>query len=78
MLMFYEVCFMVVKEGTVLNKRDILKEAIILISALFFGGCILSKVVTVPMRATGSVISAVPGVGNPVDAVIDEVADTID
>jgi hypothetical protein len=41
-------------------------------------GCVLTKLLTVPMRVTGAVISIVPGVGNSVDEAIDELADTVD
>lgn len=41
-------------------------------------GCVLTKVVTVPMRVGGAVISIVPGVGNTVDKAIDKTADQID
>lgn len=45
---------------------------------LFANGCVLTKVVTVPMRMTGAVVSTVPVVGNPVDGVIDGTADLVD
>jgi len=55
---------------------------IILISmlALFMGtyGCAVTKVVTVPLRVSGAVISVVPVVGNTADKVIDTTADIID
>ena len=38
----------------------------------------MTKVVTVPMRVGGSIISAVPVVGDAVDEVIDTTADAID
>ncbi|MGR3179577.1 MAG: DUF6726 family protein [Candidatus Anammoxibacter sp.] len=41
-------------------------------------GCFASKIVTVPMRVSGAVISVVPVVGNTVDKAIDEIADIID
>jgi hypothetical protein len=47
---------------------------------LLFGlcGCVLTKVVTVPMRVGGAVTSIVPVVGNPVHGAIDTAADAID
>jgi hypothetical protein len=42
------------------------------------GGCMLTKVVTVPMRVGGAVISIVPVVGKPVDKVLDTASDVID
>jgi hypothetical protein len=41
-------------------------------------GCALTKVVTVPLRVGGAVISVVPVVGNTADTVIDGTADVID
>lgn len=42
------------------------------------GGCVLTKIVTMPMRVVGAVTSIVPVVGNTVHDVIDESADMID
>ncbi|MBM4310139.1 MAG: hypothetical protein FJ119_04225 [Deltaproteobacteria bacterium] len=41
-------------------------------------GCVLTKIVTVPMRLGAAVISIVPGVGNPVHDAIDEAAEVVD
>ena len=41
-------------------------------------GCLVTKVVSVPLRITGAVISVVPVVGEPIDDAIDTAADTID
>ncbi len=51
-----------------------------LFASLMFllSGCVVTKVVTVPMRVGGAVISVVPVVGNTADAVIDTTADVID
>jgi len=46
--------------------------------ALTLQGCVLTKVVTVPMRVGGAIISVVPMVGDPIDESIDTVADGID
>jgi len=47
---------------------------------LLFGlsGCLLTKVVTVPMRVGGAVVSVVPVVGNPAHEAIDTAADAMD
>ena len=45
---------------------------------VMLSGCVLTKVVTVPMRVGGAVISVVPGVGQEIDDAIDETADIID
>jgi len=42
------------------------------------GGCVLTKVVSAPMRLGGAVVSIVPGVGNTAHDVIDEAADRVD
>mgnify|MGYP000034521737 FL=1 len=50
----------------------------LLLAALTLQGCVLTKVVTVPMRIGGAIISVVPVVGDPIDESIDTVADGID
>lgn len=55
------------------------KQTIMLLSlTTLLSGCVLTKVVTVPMRVGGAVISAVPVVGSPIDEGIDAIADGID
>lgn len=49
-----------------------------MIIAIFFSGCVLTKIVTVPMRVGGSVVSIVPGVGNTAHDAIDKAAEKID
>ncbi len=56
----------------------LLTVLIVLLSAFLLQGCFLTKVVTVPLRLGGAVISVVPAVGNPVDKAIDTTADAID
>ena len=51
---------------------------LIITLSMLLTGCFLTKVVTVPMRVTGAVISVVPIVGDPIDETIDTVADGID
>ncbi|MDB9753359.1 hypothetical protein OAD42_00460 [Oceanospirillaceae bacterium] len=41
-------------------------------------GCVLTKIVTVPMRVVGAVASVVPVVGDAVDESIDNIADAVD
>lgn len=55
-----------------------IRFGLILVSVLILSGCVLTKVVTVPMRVGGAVISVVPVVGEEIDAAIDETADVID
>ena len=54
------------------------KLFIIVIVALFISGCVLTKVVTVPMRVAGAIISVVPAIANGVEDVIVKSADAID
>lgn len=46
--------------------------------ALLCQGCVLTKIITVPMRVTGAVISIIPVAGNTADAAIDKAADAVD
>ena len=50
----------------------------LLLATLLLSSCVLTKVVTVPMRVGGAVISIIPVVGDEIDAAIDETADVID
>ena len=54
------------------------KLLVLALISLYLSGCILTKVVTVPMRVTGSVISVIPVVGNGIDEVLGKSADIID
>lgn len=45
---------------------------------LLCSGCLLTKLVTVPMRVGGAVISIIPVAGNSVHDAIDESADVVD
>jgi hypothetical protein len=45
---------------------------------VFLSGCVLTKVITVPMRVGGAVISVIPVVGGAIDSVVDTTADAID
>jgi hypothetical protein len=48
------------------------------IGLLILNGCVLTKVITVPMRVGGAIVSAVPAVGDMAHDAIDEAADQID
>ena len=54
------------------------KLLVFVLISLYLSGCVLTKVVTVPMRVTGSVISVIPVVGDGIDEVLDQTADVID
>ncbi len=47
-------------------------------AASILQGCVFTKVVSVPMRLGGAVISIVPGVGNTAHDAIDKAADGVD
>lgn len=46
--------------------------------AALSSGCIATKIVSVPMRLTGAVVSIAPVVGNTAHDAIDEMAEKID
>ena len=50
----------------------------VVLMALLLQGCVLTKLVSVPMRVTGAVISIIPVVGNTAHDGIDEAADIVD
>lgn len=51
---------------------------LLLPTVVILNGCVFTKVVTMPMRVGGAVISVIPGVGNTVDDAIDTAADKVD
>ncbi|HRY30293.1 MAG TPA: hypothetical protein P5079_09695 [Elusimicrobiota bacterium] len=55
-----------------------LKLSLAALVAFMLSGCVLTKVVTVPMRVTGAAISIIPVAGNAVDGAIDKAADGVD
>jgi len=55
-----------------------IKIITLLLAMLVLSSCVLTKVVTVPMRIGGAVISIVPVIGEGIDEVIDSAADAID
>lgn len=58
--------------------QKILQGVAILALLPLLSGCFLTKVVTVPMRVGGAIVSVVPVVGNTADEAIDAVADSVD
>ncbi|MDP7553891.1 MAG: hypothetical protein QF447_04785 [Candidatus Thioglobus sp.] len=54
------------------------KVVALVLFACYLSGCVMTKVLTVPMRVTGSVISVVPVIGDGVEDVIGQSADLID
>lgn len=55
-----------------------LKIILLITSISLLSGCFATKIVTVPMRVGGAVISAVPVVGDLADDTIDVAADGVD
>jgi|TARA_B110000438_G_scaffold259126_1_gene268306 hypothetical protein len=58
--------------------KNAIKLLAISMLALLLSGCFLTKVVTVPMRVGGAVVSIIPGVGDVAHDAIDEAADLVD
>ena len=54
------------------------KLLVLALISLYLSGCVLTKVVTVPMRVTGAVISVIPVVGDGINEVLSQSADFID
>ena len=54
------------------------KLLVLVLISLYLTGCVLTKVVTVPMRVTGSVISVIPVVGDGIEELLGQSADVID
>jgi hypothetical protein len=50
----------------------------LLLATVLLTGCVLTKIVTVPMRLVGAVVSIIPVAGNVVHDAIDEAADVVD
>ena len=53
-------------------------KTILLLIMLFSYGCVITKVVSVPLRVGGAAISVVPWAGDKMHDAIDTAADTID
>jgi len=56
----------------------IIKLLIILAALMMLSGCLLTKLVSFPMRVGGAVISIVPVVGNTAHDAIDKAAEIVD
>jgi hypothetical protein len=52
--------------------------ALLFFLAMLLSGCVLTKIVTVPMRLGAAVISIVPVAGNQAHDAIDEAAEAVD
>ena len=51
---------------------------LLLLLSLGLCGCYATKLVSVPMRITGAIVSALPVVGNSAHDAIDEAAEVVD
>jgi len=58
--------------------KNVIRLLILSSLAIILNGCFLTKVVTVPMRVVGAVVSIVPGAGDVAHDVVDEAADVVD
>ncbi|MFA6162129.1 MAG: DUF6726 family protein [Methylobacter sp.] len=54
------------------------KILLLVIAASVLQGCVFTKIVSVPMRLGGAVVSIVPGVGNTAHDAIDGAAEVVD
>lgn len=61
-----------------MNKGVVFKVLSVALLASALSGCFLTKIVTVPMRVVGAVVSIVPVVGNTAHDAIDGAADVVD
>lgn len=55
-----------------------LKILLILLLASQLSGCLLTRLVTAPMRAVGGILTIIPVAGDAAHGAIDEAADVID
>ena len=65
----------------ILMKKDrlVIYQLVLFCFLVFFlSGCVLTKIVTVPMRVAGAVISVIPVAGNTAHEAIDEAAEAVD
>lgn len=59
-------------------RRRLMMTALMTIVLMTQSGCVLTKVLTVPMRVVGAVVSIVPVAGNTIHDGIDKAAEEID
>ena len=58
--------------------KHLLRLLVLLVLLTFLNGCVLTKLITVPMRLTGAVVSIVPVAGNTGHDAIDKAAEIVD
>jgi hypothetical protein len=59
-------------------SMTILKLLLAIVIAAQLSGCVFTKIVTVPMRVGGAIVSVVPVAGNVAHAGIDSAAEAVD
>ncbi len=60
------------------GRLKVLQFALFCLLGFFLSGCVLTKIVTVPMRLGGAVVSIIPVAGNAAHEAIDEAAEAVD
>ena len=55
-----------------------LKLLILLTAVTFLNGCVLTKLITVPMRLAGAIVSIVPVAGNTAHDAVDKADELVD
>jgi hypothetical protein len=56
----------------------VIRFLMFLVVMSLLSGCVLTKILTVPMRVGGAVVSIVPVLGNPAHDSIDMAAESVD
>lgn len=56
----------------------LLKLLVLLTAVFLLNGCVLTKIITVPMRLTGAMVSIVPVAGNTAHDAVDKAAELVD
>ncbi len=64
------------KQGQVV--RWMTRTAVLGLLMSSLSGCVLTKLVTVPMRLVGAVVSIIPVAGNTANKAVQTAADTVD
>lgn len=59
-------------------ERWLVRGSVMALLALSLNGCVLTKLVTVPMRLVGAIVSIIPVAGNTGNSAIQTAADTVD
>ncbi len=54
------------------------RVAMVAVMAAALNGCVLTKIVSVPLRVVGAAVSVVPVTGNVAHGAIDKVAEAVD